>query len=108
MEPEDLMTPEVAAAVAVTAVVASPQVRGLLRRGAVYSVAGVLMAGDGIAALTKGIGRGTEAATERIAAGQARGNRKQAPAKRVPVETGDVASKSNGHAAIEAPAASEE
>ena len=42
---EDFMEPEVGVAVAVTAPVASPQVRNVLRRGAVYGLAGLLMAG---------------------------------------------------------------
>ncbi len=46
MAVEDFMESEVAVAVAVTAAVLSPRVRGVLRRGLVYGVAGVLKAGD--------------------------------------------------------------
>ena len=46
MAVEDFMESEVAVAVAVTAAVLSPRVRGVLRRGLVYGVAGVLNAGD--------------------------------------------------------------
>lgn len=46
MAVEDFLESEVAVAVAVTAAVLSPRVRGVLRRGIVYSVAGVLKAGD--------------------------------------------------------------
>lgn len=43
---DDYLEPEVAIAVAVTAAVASPPVRKVLRRGLVYGLAGLLMAGD--------------------------------------------------------------
>ncbi|HSH82808.1 MAG TPA: hypothetical protein VLA19_30110 [Herpetosiphonaceae bacterium] len=46
MAVEDFLESEVAVAVAVTAAVLSPRVRGVLRRGLVYGVAGVLKAGD--------------------------------------------------------------
>ncbi len=46
MAVEDFMESEVAVAVAVTVAVLSPRVRGVLRRGLVYGVAGVLKAGD--------------------------------------------------------------
>ena len=48
MAVEDFLESEVAVAVAVTAAVLSPRVRGALRRGLVYSVAGVLKAGDAL------------------------------------------------------------
>lgn len=48
MAVEDFMESEVAVAVAVTAAVLSPRVRGVLRRGLVYGVAGVLKAGDAL------------------------------------------------------------
>lgn len=48
---EDYLTPEVGIAVAALAAVLSPQVRGVLRRGAVYGLAGVLKAGGVIGAL---------------------------------------------------------
>ncbi len=57
---EDYMEPEVGIAVAVTAAVASPQVRNVLRRGAVYGLAGVLMAGDAVSSLARGVKRGVE------------------------------------------------
>jgi hypothetical protein len=50
MAAKDYLDSEVAVAVAVTAAVFSPRVRGVLRRGAVYGVAGALMAGDAISA----------------------------------------------------------
>jgi hypothetical protein len=50
----------VATAVAVTATVFSPRVRGMLRRGAVYGLAGVLTAGDMVTAFARGIARGMQ------------------------------------------------
>lgn len=49
MAMDDFLEPEVAIAVAVTAAVASPPVRKVLRRGLVYGLAGLLTAGDKIA-----------------------------------------------------------
>ena len=55
MDLEDYLEPEVAIAVAVTAAVASPPVRKALRKAAVYGLAGVLTAGDRLAAIGHGI-----------------------------------------------------
>jgi hypothetical protein len=60
---EDYLDPEVGVAVAVTAAVLSPRVRGILRRGAVYGLAGVLTAGDAIASFARGAGQGVRQAT---------------------------------------------
>ncbi len=60
MDFEDLLEPEVAAAAAITAVVASPQVRTALRRGAVFGLAGLLVAGDALSSFSKGVGRGMQ------------------------------------------------
>ena len=62
MAVEDFMEPEVGVAVAITAVVASPQVRNVLRRGAVYGLAGLLMAGDAVSSLAQGVKRGVQQA----------------------------------------------
>lgn len=48
------------AAVAVTAAILSPRMRGLLRKGAVQGLAGVLIAGDAVSSFARGIGRGLE------------------------------------------------
>ncbi len=45
---QDFLESEVAVAVAVTAAALSPRVRGIVRRGLVYGVAGVLKAGDAL------------------------------------------------------------
>lgn len=55
---EDFMEPEVGIAVALTAAVASPGVRKVLRKGAVYGLAGILMAGDAVSSLAQGVKRG--------------------------------------------------
>jgi hypothetical protein len=55
MAVDDFMEPEVAIAVAVTAAVASPPVRKVLRRGLVYGLAGILTAGDKIAGAAREI-----------------------------------------------------
>jgi hypothetical protein len=52
---DDYLEPEVAIAVAVTAAVASPPVRKALRKAAVYGLAGILSAGDRIAAASRSI-----------------------------------------------------
>jgi hypothetical protein len=52
---DDYMEPEVAIAVAVTAAVASPPVRKVMRKGAVYGLAGLLMLGDRLSAMSRTI-----------------------------------------------------
>ena len=54
---------KVAAAIAMTAALFSPRVRGLLRRGAVRGLAGVLTAGDAVAAFARGVSRGIQEST---------------------------------------------
>lgn len=55
MDFEDFLEPEVGVAAAVVAVVASPQVRHVVRRGAVLGLAGVLMAGDAVTSFARGL-----------------------------------------------------
>jgi len=52
---EDFADSEVGIAIAATAVVLSPQVRNLLRRGAVYALAGVMKAGDAVGGAARGV-----------------------------------------------------
>ncbi len=59
---EDYMEPEVGVAVALTAAIASPGVRNVLRRGAVYGLVGILMAGDAVSTLAQGVKRGVQQA----------------------------------------------
>jgi len=57
---DDYLEPEVAVAVAVTAAVASPPVRRVLRQGAVYGLAGLLVAGDKLAAMARSAAQGAQ------------------------------------------------
>jgi hypothetical protein len=59
---DDWLDSEVAVAVAATAAVLSPGFRRVLRRGAVYGVAGVLKATDVATATARGIARGASSA----------------------------------------------
>jgi hypothetical protein len=64
MEPEDFVSPEVGITAAVVAVVASPRVRKVVRRGAVLGLAGILTAGDAITAFARGVGQGVSQQTQ--------------------------------------------
>ena len=59
---DDFLEPEVAVAVAVTAAMASPPVRKALRRGMVYGLAGLLMAGDKISAAAREVAQSAQQA----------------------------------------------
>jgi hypothetical protein len=63
MAVDDFLDAEVGLAVAATAAVLSPRVRGVLRRGAVYGVAGVIAAGEAVTSAAKNVGG---AATEKM------------------------------------------
>ena len=63
---EDFTDPEVAIVAAVAAAVFSPRVRGWLRRGAVYGMAGVLVAGDAISSVARGVGQSVQQAGVRV------------------------------------------
>ena len=63
MDLEDFLESEVAVAVAATSAVLSPRVRRLLRSGAVYGVAGALIAGDALSAAAHSARRGAQQAT---------------------------------------------
>jgi hypothetical protein len=54
---DDFVESEVAVAAAATAALLSPRVRGLLRSGAVYGLAGLLTAGDTISSLVRSVVR---------------------------------------------------
>jgi hypothetical protein len=58
---EEYLESEVAIAVAATAVALSPRARRLVRRGAVYGVAGALKASDVVTAAARGVARGVAA-----------------------------------------------
>jgi hypothetical protein len=61
---EDFLEPEVAATAVVVAAVFSPRARKIIRRGAVYGLAGILVAGDALASAGKSVGRGVQAASD--------------------------------------------
>jgi hypothetical protein len=64
MDLEHFAESEVAIAVAATAVALSPPVRRVLRRGAVYGVAGALVASDAVSSFARGTARGVRTAAE--------------------------------------------
>jgi len=64
---DDYVESEVAIAVAATAAIFSPRVRGVLRQGAVYGVAGLLVVGDAVGSFARGIGRGAQNAARTTA-----------------------------------------
>jgi hypothetical protein len=59
---EDYLESEVVVAVAATAAILSPRTRKLLRRGAVYGVAGALMAGDAVSSVVRNAAPGVQQA----------------------------------------------
>jgi hypothetical protein len=86
MDLEDFWEPEVAVVAgitaAVTAAAASPRVRQVLRRGAVYGLAGLMIAGDKIADAARGVASTARQAT---ASAQSTDQETAAPANREPV-----------------------
>jgi hypothetical protein len=69
---DDFLESEVAVAVAATAVALSPRVRRVLRRGAVYGVAGALKATDVVTAAARGVARGVSSETGMARTGDGR------------------------------------
>ena len=65
---DDYLDSEVAVAVAATAAALSPRFRRVLRRGAVYGVAGVLKATDVATAAARGVARGAGSASDKVQA----------------------------------------
>jgi hypothetical protein len=84
MELDDFLETEVGVAVAATAALFSPRVRKALRQGAVYGVAGALMAGDAIAGFAKGVGRGAQ----QVAASANGASAEAAPSRRAAARKG--------------------
>jgi len=70
---DDYLDSEVAVAVAATAFALSPRVRGLVRRGAVYGVAGALKASDVVTAAARGMASGVSAQSDGAAGTDGRG-----------------------------------
>ncbi len=63
----DYMESEVAIAAAAAAAKRSPRVRGVLRKGAVYGLTGVLVVGDAVGSFARGVGRSTQNAASTTA-----------------------------------------
>ena len=59
---EDYLESEVVVAVAATAALFSPRARKVLRRGAVYGIAGALMAGDAVSSAVRNAAPGVQQA----------------------------------------------
>jgi hypothetical protein len=55
MDLDDFWEPEVAVAAGVVATVAAPRARHVMRQGAVYGLAGLMIAGDRIAGMARGV-----------------------------------------------------
>ena len=65
----DLFDKEVVMAVGATAALMSERTRRVLRRGAVYGIAGVMSAGEAVASAAKSVGRDGERASSNGEAG---------------------------------------
>jgi hypothetical protein len=59
---DDYLESPVAVAAAATAVLLSPRVRGVMRKGLVYGTAGVMTAGDAVVSAAKETGKGVQRA----------------------------------------------
>ncbi|MGH2509127.1 MAG: hypothetical protein ACRDHZ_17245 [Ktedonobacteraceae bacterium] len=60
---DDYFEPEVAVTAVVTAALFSPRARKLIRRGAVYGIAGLLKAGDAVTTFAGSVKQGVQEAT---------------------------------------------
>ena len=60
MDPEDFLSPEVGITAVVVAAIFSPRARKVIRQGAVYGMAGLLVAGNAIASLGRSFGQGVK------------------------------------------------
>ena len=78
---DEYLESEVAVAVVATAVALTPRARRVLRRGAVYGLAGALRAGDAIASFGQATARGAQEAT--ASAAPTPTNAPSQPARRV-------------------------
>jgi hypothetical protein len=65
---DDFLEPEVGVAVLVTAAVASPRARKVMRTGLVYGLAGLLMAGEKIKGVATGVAEKARQAGQAVAA----------------------------------------
>ena len=70
MELDDYVEPRIAVAVAATAVVLSPGVRRVLRRGVVYALAGGMMATGALSSFGRGVAEGARSTAESATGGE--------------------------------------
>jgi hypothetical protein len=95
---EDYLEPEIAVTAVVTAAVFSPRARKLIRRGAVYGMAGILIAGDVISSAARSFGQGVQQAGAAAAnATQNTTNQAKADASAAGNSTANAASKKTTH-----------
>jgi hypothetical protein len=95
MDPEDFLAPEVGITAVVVAAIFSPRARKLIRQGAVYGMAGVLVAGDAIASLGRSFGQGVQQAGATMAnAAQNTANQAKADVSTSVNEAAETAEKS--------------
>lgn len=87
MDFEDLLQPEVAVGAAIAAAIFSPRIRGLLRQGVVYTLAGGLIAGDAVTSVAKGVGQGAQKAASSASSAASNATSGKPTARRVPVAT---------------------
>jgi len=78
---DDFVESEVGIAVAATALLVSPELRNLVRRGLVYGLAAVLKASDSVATATRGVAGDVQ---QRVAAGGPAAEESRAEGETVP------------------------
>lgn len=62
MDIDDFAEPEIAVTAAITAAIFSPRARKVIRKGLVYGMAGILVAGDTVLSLARSVERGVQQA----------------------------------------------
>jgi len=60
---DDFVEPEIAVTAAVAAAIFSPRARKFIRKGLVYGMAGVIVAGDAVTSFAKSVGQGMQQAS---------------------------------------------
>lgn len=90
---EDYLEPEIAVTAVVTAAVFSPKARRWIRKGFVYGIAGVLMAGDALTSVARNVGQGVQHA------GAAAANATQNAAEQAKATTTKTTEKTTGNTA---------
>src|SRR5438045_3189607 len=95
MDPEDFLAPEVGITAVVVAAIFSPRARKVIRQGAVYGMAGLLVAGDAMASLAHSFGQGVQQAGASMSnAAQNTANQVKADVSTSETEVAETAQKS--------------